>query len=362
MHLRRNTGRVPAIRSGVVVVALLGAVLGAAVPAAAAAAGGSAPYSTSVTPTVPDPETATAAELAAAPQPDAPPAGLTTQAATGTVQPLGATNGDIPRSEMIARAQEWVDEGVPYSQTNYWTDSNGTYRQDCSGFVSMAWHLDTSRTTSTLPAVATRLSSLDVLQPGDMIDTNTSTMEHVVLFKAWTDSAHTTAIIMEEAHSGTDARVSPYSRSYLTSNGFTPYRYNHALDHPQYANGKSGLCLSVSGGGSTADGADIIQWTCNGGPEQQWKWNGSQLVNDKSGKCLSVAGGGSTADGADVIQWTCNGGPEQQWKYHPHTGEWTNGNGKCLSVSGGGSTTAGAQIVQWSSTGGEEQKWWASAA
>jgi hypothetical protein len=78
--------------------------------------------------------------------------------------------------------------------------------------------------------------------------------------------------------------------------------------------------------------------------------------------CLSVSGGGSTADGADIIQWTCNTGPEQQWTYHPHTGNWSNGNGKYLSVSGGGSTAAGAQVVQWSSSGGPEQQWWASAA
>ncbi|MFG1811633.1 ricin-type beta-trefoil lectin domain protein [Streptomyces sp. NPDC049040] len=360
--MRRNTSRFLAFRSGAVVVALLGAVLGGAVPAMSATPGDSSPYSTRVVPTVENPESATAAELAAAPPADVPPAGRTTASTDGRVQALSATNGDVARSEMIARAQQWVDEGVPYSQSAYWTDSNGTYRQDCSGFVSMAWRLDLSRTTSTLPAVSTRLGSLDVLQPGDMIDTNTSAMEHVVLFKAWTDSSHTTAIIMEEAHSGTDARVSQYSRSYLTSNGFIPYRYNRALDHPQYANARSGLCLSVSGGGSTADGAEVIQWTCNGGPEQQWRWNGSQLVNDKSGKCLSVSGGGSTAEGADVIQWTCNSGPEQQWSYQPHTGEWTNANGRCLSVSGGGSTTAGAQVVQWSSTGGDEQKWWASAA
>ena len=348
-----------------VAAALLAGVLAFTVPATSAMADSrTTPYSTAVTPTVPDPETATAEELAAAPTPDAPPADQTTASGgrSDTAQPHSATNGSISRAEILARAQQWVGEGVPYSQSNYWTDSNGTYRQDCSGFVSMAWHLDASRTTYTLPDVATKLTSLDVLQPGDMINTNTSSIQHTVIFKAWTSSSHTTAIILEEAHSGTDARVSQYSRSYLTSNGFTPYRYNHALDHPQYANSNSRMCLSVAGGGSTADGADVIQWSCNGGSEQQWKWTDGQLVNWKSGKCLSVAGGGSTANGADIIQWSCNGNPEQQWTYHPHTSEWSNGNGKYLSVSGSGSTVAGAQIIQWSATGGAEQKWSASAA
>lgn len=307
-----------AARAALVAVALAGAVLGVAAPGAVAAGPAAAPA-------------------------------------------LSATNGDIARSEMLARAQQWVAEGVPYSQSAFWTDSNGTYRQDCSGFVSMAWHLGSSRTTYTLPDVATKLSSLDVLQPGDMIDTN-STMEHVVLFKAWTDSSHTTAIVLEEAHPGTNARQAQYARSYLTANGFTPYRYDHALDRPQYANAKSGLCLSVSGGGSLDDGGAVIQWTCNGGPEQQWKWLDGRLVNAKSGKCLSVAGGGSAADGAAVVQWACNSGPEQQWTYHAHTGEWTNGNGKYLSVSGHGSTDPGAAVIQWSQSNGPEQRWSAAAA
>ncbi|MFI8080866.1 RICIN domain-containing protein [Kitasatospora sp. NPDC086009] len=39
-----------------------------------------------------------------------------------------------------------------------------------------------------------------------------------------------------------------------------------------------------------------------------------QLVNAASGKCLDVSGG-STADGAAVIQWARTGGTNQGWHY-----------------------------------------------
>ncbi|RSS44238.1 VCBS repeat-containing protein [Streptomyces sp. WAC08241] len=217
------------------------------------------------TPTVADPTNATAEELEAGaraaglpapetPDPDAPdtdPGGpgddasataaaagaetrtAGTQALTASVADDSDVNGEITREEILARAQSWIDQQVPYSQTRYHSDRNGKYRQDCSGFVSMAWHLKASAsnnygaTTWTLPNYAVRLGSLDDLRPGDMIDRIQS---HVVLFKGWTDSSHTTAVVLEEAHSGTNARQSTRSRSYLLDNGFLPYRYKKVIE------------------------------------------------------------------------------------------------------------------------------------
>ncbi|WP_246019354.1 RICIN domain-containing protein [Saccharothrix australiensis] len=39
------------------------------------------------------------------------------------------------------------------------------------------------------------------------------------------------------------------------------------------------------------------------------------LVNYKSNKCMSVENGGSTANGAKVVQWSANGGGEQGWYF-----------------------------------------------
>lgn len=73
-----------------------------------------------------------------------------------------------------------------------------------------------------------------------------------------------------------------------------------AASYYNLVNYKSGLCMSVAGGGSTANGAHVIQWGCNDGWEQ----------------VLSVDDGGSTAQGAHVIQWTSNGGSEQGWAFY----------------------------------------------
>ncbi|WP_406675003.1 RICIN domain-containing protein [Nonomuraea sp. N2-4H] len=77
----------------------------------------------------------------------------------------------------------------------------------------------------------------------------------------------------------------------------------------------SGKCLDVARA-STADGANIIQYTCTGGANQQWQWTQVggyyQLRARHSGKCLDVVGG-STADGADIQQYTCGSGTNQQW-------------------------------------------------
>jgi len=59
--------------------------------------------------------------------------------------------------------------------------------EDCSAFISMAWGLNASYVTSTLPSVATAITKSS-LQPGDMLDPTSS---HAVLFVGWYDEAHT---------------------------------------------------------------------------------------------------------------------------------------------------------------------------
>jgi hypothetical protein len=80
-------------------------------------------------------------------------------------------------------------------------------------------------------------------------------------------------------------------------------------------NQNSGKCLDVASA-STADGANVIQYACGGGANQQWQWQAvgsySRLVARHSGKCLDVVGSG-TGDGADIQQYTCGSGANQQW-------------------------------------------------
>jgi Ricin-type beta-trefoil lectin domain-like len=80
-------------------------------------------------------------------------------------------------------------------------------------------------------------------------------------------------------------------------------------------------CLGVLGASNT-QGAAAVQWTCNNSTDQQWSfvftgsysgnWPIYRVVNRHSGECLGVRSG-SSAWGAQVLQWTCNGNSDQSW-------------------------------------------------
>jgi len=128
--------------------------------------------------------------------------------------------GCVSRNTMIARAQVWVDNHVPYSQSG----SYQGYRTDCSGYVSMAW--ETSKpgyTTFTMHDIAHPISKND-LAPGDVL---LCASEHVVLFGGWTSGAKNQYIAFEETRpgEGTVKRATPYPYWYNTG-CFKPYRYN----------------------------------------------------------------------------------------------------------------------------------------
>jgi hypothetical protein len=83
----------------------------------------------------------------------------------------------------------------------------------------------------------------------------------------------------------------------------------------------SNKCMGV-GGASQAAGAPVVEWDCNGSPDQQWIYIATggyadgypiyHIINLNSGQCLGVQGG-STALGSQVVQWPCNGNPDQAW-------------------------------------------------
>jgi hypothetical protein len=136
--------------------------------------------------------------------------------------------GPITRAEVIRRAKNWSDRNIQYSQANYaWDINNGRrYRTDCSGFVSMAWALTTSRTTLNLHGVATRISWPD-LKPGDMI---LLAGTHVQLFEKWANANHTVMWIYEEASPDQDMNHETISLAYLRNHGYVPWTYNNIHD------------------------------------------------------------------------------------------------------------------------------------
>eukprot|EP01113_Clastostelium_recurvatum_P004516 TRINITY_DN119_c0_g1_i1.p1 TRINITY_DN119_c0_g1~~TRINITY_DN119_c0_g1_i1.p1 ORF type:complete len:167 (-),score=32.38 TRINITY_DN119_c0_g1_i1:129-578(-) len=126
----------------------------------------------------------------------------------------------ICRKDVISRAKVWVANKVPYNQGG----SYQGYREDCSGYVSMAWQSSQpGHTTQTIPQIAHAISKAE-LKPGDCL---LNTAEHVVLFGGWTNSAQTEYQAYEETRpgEGTVSRVTPYP--YWSGYGnFVPYRYN----------------------------------------------------------------------------------------------------------------------------------------
>ncbi|RSN21106.1 hypothetical protein DMC61_36295 [Amycolatopsis sp. WAC 04169] len=149
----------------------------------------------------------------------------------------------LTRDDILTRAKSWLDERVPYSQEAKHTNQYGTYRQDCSGYVSMAWGLKTARWTGDIMQVATRIDKKNLL-PGDSLWVHSNAHQHMALFIRWADTAKTQAVVWEEYRSGTVASQRTWSADRTA--GFTAIRYRNvvegdaktcaavSLDHPRY--------------------------------------------------------------------------------------------------------------------------------
>ncbi|MFD8808292.1 hypothetical protein [Streptomyces sp. NPDC059597] len=141
-----------------------------------------------------------------------------------------SVDGSITRSEVLNRAQSWVDAHVPYNQSGHW----GGYREDCSGYVSMAWHLSTSLVTQTLPSVSTK-ESYSSLKPGDIMD---YTADHTFLFAGWTNKANGDFTYYAESnpndptHGPTHANINSSSIEGWPTSNYDAYRYQNIVDDP----------------------------------------------------------------------------------------------------------------------------------
>jgi hypothetical protein len=136
----------------------------------------------------------------------------------------------------------------------------------------------------------------------------------------------------------------------------------YAYEYPKPRH--SGKCLDVVSQ-STADGANVVQYACNSGANQQWQaldlgTGYHQLIARHSNKCLTVPGA-STADSVQVQQSTCSASnTSQQWQITDLGGGYyrltARHSGKCLDVAGY-STADSARVVQFACNGGNNQQW-----
>ncbi|MFK4088087.1 hypothetical protein ACI2LF_28510 [Kribbella sp. NPDC020789] len=149
-------------------------------------------------------------------------------AQAGSLQIESVANGPVSRQEMLLRSASWIRDQVPYSQDNTSPHVNefGSYRRDCSGYLSMAWHLSSSLSTSSLPSVMHQIT-YDDLQPGDALLRRSDGVNHVGMFVRWFDTARTRPVIREEYQTGRIAEERTWTNSYMST--FTPYRYNKVV-------------------------------------------------------------------------------------------------------------------------------------
>ncbi|RAS67198.1 ricin-type beta-trefoil lectin protein [Lentzea atacamensis] len=128
-------------------------------------------------------------------------------------------------------------------------------------------------------------------------------------------------------------------------------------------NRSSGKALDVNGA-STADGANLIQWSRTNANNQQFQFvdSGSgyyRLRARHSGKVADVFNW-SSADGAAVVQWADGNSANQQFRLADSDSGYVRlvnrNSGKVVEVQGS-SAADGAGVVQFSDRNGSNQQW-----
>jgi hypothetical protein len=115
--------------------------------------------------------------------------------------------------------------------------------------------------------------------------------------------------------------------------------------------GIAGKCVDIAGA-SSADGAAVQLFTCNGTNAQNWTHPADNTVRGL-GKCLDVTGA-STANGAKAQLFTCNGTNAQKWTVNAGRLQNT-GSGKCLDATNN-SSADGTRLQIWTCGTGANQK------
>ena len=129
----------------------------------------------------------------------------------------------------------------------------------------------------------------------------------------------------------------------------------------------SNQCLQPAGG-STRQGAAIVQQPCNGSAAQEWtkvhvSGNTYRYVNGLSGLCLDARGG--AVNHTPVQQWTCNNISNENWDpgedidddIPPLKSRVSGTSSYCLDMPGG-QKTAGLAMQIYRCNGTVAQQWW----
>ncbi|GLY46397.1 hypothetical protein [Lentzea sp. NBRC 102530] len=153
-------------------------------------------------------------------------------ALVGAPAASATAEAQISRGEMLKRAAVWLTANngkqVPYSMSKYWKDG---YRQDCSGYVSMAANLGNGNPKGGPNTVALATSKYTTsikiadMKPGDLfidpVDEPGNDFRHVVIFEKWEKPNQSYWAYEQRGSHGTDHRVLTYG---LKDKKYKPYR------------------------------------------------------------------------------------------------------------------------------------------
>ncbi|HIT75439.1 MAG TPA: peptidoglycan-binding protein [Candidatus Avipropionibacterium avicola] len=157
-------------------------------------------------------------------------AGPLTMSKMGITRVVGlgtsSIGGSIRRTEVIQRGAYWPNIGLDYSRNRPWhrdINNSSTYRKDCSGLVSNAWHATTAYSTRTLDQISSVISKASLL-PGDILNCYDY---HTLLFCGWANTARTAMYTLEErGSSGAVAKEVTGYPYYNDGKAWKPRRYS----------------------------------------------------------------------------------------------------------------------------------------
>ncbi|MFF9340423.1 MULTISPECIES: peptidoglycan-binding protein [unclassified Streptomyces] len=233
-----------------------------------------------------------AAETAYGPEPEAD-GKLVTRPNELTTMATAALSPDT----MINRARAWLTANngkpVPYSMERVWKDG---YRQDCSGYVSMALGLgkpglNTVGLADSRSGVTKRLGSVSQLQKGDLLidhRTDDGDFRHVVIFEKWANSSHSAYWAYEQR--GTYGTTHRQLRYGLGNDNYDPFR-------PVKLGGGSG----GGGGGGGQLPAPSVSWPVLKSGSQGADVRTAQHLLSSRGHALDADGAFGTKTRAAVI-------------------------------------------------------------
>jgi glucose/arabinose dehydrogenase len=201
-----------------------------------------------------------------------------------------------------------------------------------------------------VPNVVGMLRTLGVVSPQTLGGTTYT-------FGSWSDAGAASHQITVPATNQT------YTASFTSNGGGPIANGDYRLLPTHIPSGTPARCADVHSQ-STASGADIVQWTCNGQTNQLFRFNhlGAGVYEIRavhSNRCMGVQ---SNRNGADVVQLTCSSSGGQRWLVRPVSGQTgvfelvgQTSTPRCLHVSRS-STADGADIVHTSCNGGANQR------